>query len=125
MSNAVTITGSAKAGGFVDNARALPTTPPVPQQRPRRTFDSSYKADIFTRSRQSRLTGGAAMATTKRPYRPHPAAVRLRDLARAGTISRLADEMRKRLGRDPSDQEIASILARSVEAISRLRALIR
>jgi len=42
------------AGGFVDNARALPTTPPTPQPQPRRTFSSSYKADIFTRCRQSR-----------------------------------------------------------------------
>jgi hypothetical protein len=40
------------AGGFVDNARALPTTPPAPQQQPGRTFHSPYKADIFTRSRQ-------------------------------------------------------------------------
>jgi hypothetical protein len=39
------------AGGFVDNARALPTTPPAPQQQPGRTFHSPYKADIFTRSR--------------------------------------------------------------------------
>lgn len=39
------------AGGFVDNARALPTTPPTPQPQPRRTFSSSYKADIFTRCR--------------------------------------------------------------------------
>jgi hypothetical protein len=41
------------AGGFVDNARALPTTPPTPQPQPGRTFSSSYKADIFTRCRQS------------------------------------------------------------------------
>jgi hypothetical protein len=41
------------AGGFVDNARALPTTPPTPQPQPRRTFSSSYKADIFTRCRQT------------------------------------------------------------------------
>ena len=41
------------AGGFVDNARALPTTPPAPQQQPGRTFHSPYKADIFTRYRQS------------------------------------------------------------------------
>ena len=40
------------AGGFVDNARALPTTPPAPQQQPGRTFHSPYKADIFTRYRQ-------------------------------------------------------------------------
>jgi len=42
------------AGGFVDNARALPTTPPAPQQQPGRTFHSPYKADIFTRSRQAK-----------------------------------------------------------------------
>ena len=41
------------AGGFVDNARALPTTPPAPQQQPGRTFHSPDKADIFTRYRQS------------------------------------------------------------------------
>src|SRR5438105_5658114 len=39
------------AGGFVDNARALPTTPPAHQKQARRTFYLSYKADIFTRSR--------------------------------------------------------------------------
>ena len=42
------------AGGFVDNARALPTTPPAPQQQPGRTFHSPDKADIFTRYRQLR-----------------------------------------------------------------------
>ena len=41
------------AGGFVDNARALPTTPPAPQQQPGRTFHSPYKADIFTRYRHT------------------------------------------------------------------------
>ena len=34
--------------GVVDNASALPTTPQVPFQNPKRTFDLSYPADIFT-----------------------------------------------------------------------------
>ena len=38
--------------GFVDNASALPTTPQVPFQNPKRTFDLFYPADIFTRQRQ-------------------------------------------------------------------------
>jgi hypothetical protein len=42
----------AAAGGFVDNASALPTTPPAPPPHESRTFDSSSKADIFTRHRQ-------------------------------------------------------------------------
>ena len=37
--------------GFVDNASALPTTPQVPFQNPKRTFDLFYPADIFTRQR--------------------------------------------------------------------------
>ena len=40
------------AGGFVDNASALPTTPPAQHQQQRWTFDLSYPADIFTRQRQ-------------------------------------------------------------------------
>jgi hypothetical protein len=39
------------AGGFVDNARALPTTPPAPL-RQKRTYDPLHKPDIFTRHRQ-------------------------------------------------------------------------
>jgi hypothetical protein len=41
------------AGGVVHNASALHTTPPAQQKPPRWTFDLSYKADIFTRHRQS------------------------------------------------------------------------
>ncbi len=52
MTNADSITGSPKAGGFGDNARALPTIPPAPQQQPKRTFDPLRNADIFTRHRQ-------------------------------------------------------------------------
>ena len=53
------------AGGFVDNARALPTTPPAPQQQPGRTFHSPYKADIFTRYRHP--TDGSAPTVGRRP----------------------------------------------------------
>ena len=38
-----------RACGFVDNASALPTTPQAPPHQQGRTFDVSYKADIFTR----------------------------------------------------------------------------
>ena len=38
--------------GYVDNASALPTYPPPPHNQTERTFDLSYKADIFTRYRQ-------------------------------------------------------------------------
>ena len=38
--------------GVVDNASALPTTPQVPFQNPKRTFALFYPADIFTRQRQ-------------------------------------------------------------------------
>ena len=41
------------ARGFVDNANALPTTPPAHQTQARRTFHLSSKADIFTRHRHS------------------------------------------------------------------------
>ena len=66
------------AGGFVDNARALPTTPPAPQQQPGRTFHSPYKADIFTRYRHDdgdgsgspAATGAANRATTACRYPP-------------------------------------------------------
>ncbi len=40
--------------GFVDNASALPTTPPTHHQQGRRTFDLSYPTDIFTRHGHSR-----------------------------------------------------------------------
>src|SRR3978361_697110 len=43
----------AAARGFVDNASALPTIPPVLPQQQCRTFDASSKADIFTRHRQA------------------------------------------------------------------------
>jgi hypothetical protein len=50
------------AGGFVDNPlggagslgcviAGLPTNPPAHHQQPKRTDDSLYKADIFTRYR--------------------------------------------------------------------------
>ena len=42
-----------RACGFVDNASALPTTPQAPPHQQGRTFDVSYKADIFTRYGQS------------------------------------------------------------------------
>jgi len=52
MNQASTTTIPARhTGGFVDNASALPTTPPAPQKQPGRTFDPSYKADICTRYR--------------------------------------------------------------------------
>ena len=43
---------SQSARGFVDNASALPTTPPAPQHHEKRTFDALPKADIFTRHGQ-------------------------------------------------------------------------
>ena len=42
-----------RACGFVDNPSALPTTPQAPPLQQGRTFDVSYKADIFTRYRQA------------------------------------------------------------------------
>lgn len=48
--------------GYVDNASALPTYPPPPHNQTERTFDLSYKADIFTRYRQGwRVCTTAAM----------------------------------------------------------------
>jgi len=44
---------SQSARGFVDNASALPTTPPAPQHHEKRTFDALPKADILTRHGQS------------------------------------------------------------------------
>ena len=43
---------SQSARGFVDNASALPTTPPAPQHHEKRTFDALPKADILTRHGQ-------------------------------------------------------------------------
>jgi hypothetical protein len=54
MTHRPEITRTAAARGFVDNASALPTTPPAPHQQESRTFDSSPKADIFTRRRHAR-----------------------------------------------------------------------
>lgn len=44
-----------QAGGVVDNARALTTAPPAPQQQAERTFHLSYKADILTRYGQDSI----------------------------------------------------------------------
>lgn len=46
---------SQSARGFVDNASALPTTPPAPQHHEKRTFDALPKADIFTRHGQASI----------------------------------------------------------------------
>ena len=43
---------SQSARGFVDNASALPTTPPAPQHHEKQTFDALPKADILTRHGQ-------------------------------------------------------------------------
>jgi hypothetical protein len=69
------------AGGFVDNPlggagslgcviAGLPTNPPAHHQQPKRTDDSRYKADIFTRYRQ------AARERRGPPARPPRAAGR-------------------------------------------------
>jgi DNA-directed RNA polymerase specialized sigma subunit len=55
--------------------------------------------------------------------RPHPAARTRRDAAKAGTLACLAEQMAQRLGRAPTDAELAAMLARSPASIARLRRL--
>jgi Sigma-70 region 3 len=56
----------------------------------------------------------------KRPAAPARAR---RDAAKAGAVARLADQMAQRLGRPPSDIEVAAMLARSPASVARLRRL--
>jgi hypothetical protein len=52
MTNAPESTRTETARGLVDNASAFPTTPPAQHEQASRTFESSCRADIFTRHQQ-------------------------------------------------------------------------
>ena len=63
---------SLPARGVMDNASALPITPPAPQQQGKRTFDALRKADICTQhghlTKPSRALGVASTLNLTTPH---------------------------------------------------------
>ena len=60
-----------------------------------------------------------------RSFRLHPARAAQRQATRAATVLKVAVSMAATLGRPPTDSELASMFARSVKTIARLRGLAR
>jgi DNA-directed RNA polymerase specialized sigma subunit len=63
----------------------------------------------------------------RKPYRPHRSGFSFQrkqavPRGRCATIDRLVEVLTAKLNRSPTDHEIASILAVSIESVTRLRA---
>lgn len=95
------------------------------QQLPVRLAARSLGVLGVLAARPGRLVGrvrGARRPPMTRP-RPWQTPSTARQAARAGLVRQVADKLARDLGREPTDAEVAALLARSPDAIARLRRL--